>query len=156
MKATWMTLGVLWLVLCGAVVAATPTDFSGTWIFSPGRSQNIGMMASLQYTSIATQTDKLLVTHDLTVFDGKEQSRDTRYDLSGAEVPNESSRGEPSRTVTHWEGSQLVTQWTSAGAIAGTTVVRMETRSLASDRKTMSVQFTRTGNPPLVLVFERK
>jgi hypothetical protein len=49
-----------------------------------------------------------------------------------------------------------VSTWTSQGAVAGTKVVRTETRSLSADGKTMTLQTVRGNNPPVIMVFDRK
>jgi hypothetical protein len=144
------------LLATAAGPAAAPPDFSGTWAFKVERSQNAQMMAAVQYTSRIAQTPDQLTVHDVSVYQGKEQAQDTRYDLTGRSVENASPMGDPSKTVSHWEGQRLVTQWTSAGAIAGTTVVRTEIRWLSEDGSTMSVSSAREGRPPMVLVFERR
>jgi hypothetical protein len=157
MRISWKTVAAAFIVTATAAAAA-PVNFSGTWVFKPERSRNVGMMAAMQYTSVIAQTGEVLSTHDVTVFQGQAQTLDTRYDLTGRTVDNEAPppTGGQARTVTHWDGSHLVTQWSSAGAIAGTTVVRTETRWLSEDSKTMSVESAREGRPPVVLVFERK
>jgi hypothetical protein len=147
---------ILAIAFLAAAEAAAPVDFSGTWLFKPDRSENAQMMASVQYTSIIGQQGELLTVHDVSVYQGQKQARDTHYDLGGRTVDNESPMGDPSKTVSHWDGARLVTQWTSPGAIAGTTVVRTETRWLSADGKTMSVSSSREGRPPMVLVFERQ
>jgi hypothetical protein len=64
--------------------------------------------------------------------------------------------GDPNQTVTKWTGSTLETAWTQDGAVAGTKVVRKETRSVSADGKTMSDEFVRGPNPPMVLVFDKQ
>ncbi|HYL99932.1 MAG TPA: hypothetical protein VEZ90_13340 [Blastocatellia bacterium] len=56
--------------------------------------------------------------------------------------------GKQSETVTKWSGNNLATTWKSEGAIAGTTVVRTETRSLSPDGKHMTLEwFEVRANP---------
>ena len=139
-----------------SAVAANSPDFSGTWIFNAGKSTNIGMMASAEYTSTITQTAKMLTVSDVTVFSGQKQAHETRYDLTGATVPNDSPMGEKSKTSSKWSGNKLVTTWESEGAVAGTKVVRTETRYLSEDGKTLFLESARTGKEPMVIVFDRK
>jgi hypothetical protein len=139
-----------------AAVAAPVPNLSGMWVFNPAKSKNIGMMASVQYTSTITQTDKLLTVEDNSIFNGQKQNRVTRYDLSGATVPNDSAMGEKSQTTSQWSGNKLVTSWVSDGAITGTQVVRTETRYLSDDGKTMYLESARSGKEPMVIVFDRK
>lgn len=136
--------------------AANTPDFSGKWVFNAAKSKNIGMMAGAEYTSTIKQTDKLLTVEDDTVFNGQKQSHETRYDLSGATVPNDSPMGEKARTTSKWEGNKLVTSWETDGAIAGTKVVRTEARYLSEDGKTLFLESARVGKEPMVIVFDRK
>lgn len=146
----------LFLAAAFVTAAATLPDFSGTWNFNPGKSKNIGMMASAQYTSTITQTLKVLTVSDTTVFSGQKQTHETRYDLTGANVPNDSPMGEKSQTSSKWMGNKLVTSWESEGAVAGTKVVRTETRYLSDDGKTLFLESARAGKEPMVIVFDRE
>jgi hypothetical protein len=149
-------MGVLFLAVVFTAVAANSTDFSGTWIFNAGKSRNVGMMASAEYTSTITQTAKVLTVSDTTVFSGQKQTHETRYDLTGATVPNDSPMGDKSQTSSHWAGNRLLTSWESDGAVAGTKVVRTETRYLSDDGKTLFLESARAGKEPMVIVFDRK
>ena len=149
-------IALLFLAATFAAAAATPPDFSGTWIFKAGKSKNVGMMASAEYTSTITQTAKALTVSDTTVFNGQKQTHETRYDLSGATAPNDSPMGEKSETSSHWSGNKLVTTWESEGAVAGTKVVRTETRYLSDDGKTLFLESARAGKEPMIIVFDRK
>jgi hypothetical protein len=150
-RIVWMFLAVAF-----AAAAANPPDFSGTWVFNAGKSKNIGMMASAEYTSTITQTPKVLTVSDTTVFSGQKQSHETHYDLTGTTVPNDSPMGEKSQTSSHWAGNKLVTTWESEGAVAGTKVVRTETRYLSDNGKTLFLESARAGKVPMVIVFDRK
>jgi hypothetical protein len=147
---------LLFLVVAFAAAAANPPDFSGTWVFNAGKSKNVGMMASAEYTSMITQTAKVLSVTDVTVFSEQKQTHETRYDLSGATVLNDSPMGDKSQTSSHWSGNKLVTSWESEGAVAGTKVVRTETRYLSDDGKTLFLESARAGKEPMVIVFDRK
>jgi hypothetical protein len=149
-------MGLLFLMVAFTAVAANPPDFSGTWVFNAGKSKNIGMMAGAEYTSTITQTAKVLTVSDATVFSGQQQTHETRYDLTGATVPNDSPMGDKSQTSSHWSGNKLLTSWESDGAVAGTKVVRTETRYLSDDGKTLFLESARAGKEPMVIVFDRK
>jgi hypothetical protein len=149
-------MGLLFLAVVFTAVAANAPDFSGTWIFNAGKSKNVGMMASAEYTSTITQTAKALTVSDTTVFSGQKQTHETRYDLTGATVPNDSPMGDKSQTSSHWAGNRLLTSWESDGAVAGTKVVRTETRYLSGDGKTLFLESARAGKEPMVIVFDRK
>ncbi|MGA2094939.1 MAG: hypothetical protein ABSH39_01450 [Candidatus Acidiferrum sp.] len=148
-------LAVLFLFVLAAPAANTP-DFSGTWIFNAAKSKNVGMMADAQYTSTIKQTAKMLTVQDDTVFNGQKQSHETRYDLTGATVPNDSPMGDKAQTTSKWSGNKLVTSWETDGAIAGTKVVRTETRYVSDDGKTLYLESARAGKEPIVIVFDRK
>ena len=149
-------IALIFLAAAFTAVAANPPDFSGTWIFNAGKSKNVRMMASAEYTSTITQTTKALTVSDTTVFNGQKQIHETRYDLTGTAVTNDSPMGEKSQTSSKWSGNKLVTTWESEGAVAGTKVVRTETRYLSDDGKTLFLESARAGKEPMVIVFDRK
>lgn len=155
MKASWLTVFCVCAVTSVATAAAAP-NFSGTWLFNASKSQNIGMMASAQITSMIKQTRQTLTVVDDTAMGGQKQSHETDYDLSGKQVANRSPMGESSQTTSKWSGSKLITTWTTEGAIAGTKVVRIEARYLSSDGRTMFLESRHGNNPPMVIVFDRK
>lgn len=132
------------------------TNFAGTWVFNPARSKNIGMMSQLKMTTVIEQSrDELTQKVDSTMM-GQNQQQEVRFDLTGKPVANETPMGEKSETVTKWDGSKLVTTWTTPGAVAGTTKVSTETRYLSSDGKTMYVESARAGKPAVVMVYDKK
>lgn len=155
MKASWLAVFCACAVAIVATAAAAP-NFTGTWIFNASKSQNIGMMASAQITSTIKQTRRTITVTDNTAIGGQEESHETDYDLSGKQVANTSPMGERSKTTSKWSGSKLITTWTTEGAIAGTKIVRIETRYLSSDSRTMFLESKRGNNPPMVIVFDRK
>lgn len=144
------------VVFTAAMAGPPPADFAGTWVFNPLKSTNVGMMSAATLVSTVTQTATELVARDDSSFNGASQTRATRYDLTGAPVANESPMGEPGRTTTKWIGQTLVTTWISEGAVAGTTTVRTETRSLSPDGKTMYLKSSRGGAAVMVIVFDRR
>lgn len=155
MKASWLTVFCACAVASVATAAAAP-NFSGTWVFNASKSQNIGMMARAQITSMIKQTRQTLTVVDDTAMGGQKQSHETDYDLSGKQVANKSPMGESSETTSKWSGGKLITTWTTEGAIAGTKVVRTEARYLSRDGRTMFLESRRGNNPPMVIVFDRK
>jgi len=137
-----------------ALIAADRPDFSGTWELVPAKSKNIGMMASMKLSSIVKQgPGEIVITNQN---GGQQNGPQTRFDLSGSPVANETPMGDKAETVTKWDGEKLVTTWSSAGSVAGTQTVRTETRWLSSDKRTMTVESARGKNPPMVMVYERK
>ncbi|HLK21231.1 MAG TPA: hypothetical protein VKT81_19910 [Bryobacteraceae bacterium] len=138
------------------LLASLTHDFSGTWEFNPSKSQNIGMMAEMKLTSTVKQSKRELIITDVSTFNGRQQTNQTRLDLTGKPVPNQTPMEAKAETVTNWDGDRLVTTWTSPGSIAGTTSVRTETRSLSEDRKTMTVESSRRKGPAMVMVYDRK
>jgi hypothetical protein len=120
------------------------------------KSKNIGMMSSMQITVKIKQTADEVVVSEVAKYNGQEQTRELHYDLSGRASANTGPMGDPNETVTKWTGNTLETTWTQDGAVAGTKIVRTETRSLSADGKTMSDEYVRGSNPSMVLVFERQ
>ena len=114
------------------------------------------MMSQMKMTQTIEQSAALLNVISYTTFQGNDQQMQTRYDLTGKTTANDSPMAGPSETVSKRDGDKLVTTWTSKGAIAGSTTVRTETRSLSSDGKTMTVESVRGSNTPLVMVFDKK
>jgi hypothetical protein len=158
MKTSFLPATVILLV--GVLFSGTPalaaTDFSGTWSMNVAKSKNIGMMSSMQITLTIKQTANELIVSEFSKFNGQERTRELHYDLSGKSAANTGPMGDPNETVTKWAGSALETSWTGEGAVAGTKVVRTETRSLSSDGKTMSDEYVRGSNPAMVLVFDKQ
>lgn len=139
-----------------ATFAANSPNFSGKWIFNPGRSKNIGMMSQMAMFQTIKQSSSLLEVTSSTTFQGNLQETNTHYDLSGKAMTNDSPMAGPSETISKWVGDKLVTTWKSKGAVAGTTVVRTETRWLSKDGQTMTLESVRGSQPPVVMVFDKK
>ena len=154
MKITMFILA-LCLTATGAF-AQKRSDFSGAWQFSPEKSKNVGMMSQMKMTQTIEQSDSSLDVATHGTFQGRDEDSKTHYDLTGKAATNESPMGGPSETISKWDGGKLVTTWTSQGAVAGSSVVRTETRSLSADGKTMTVESVRGSGSPLVMVFEKK
>jgi hypothetical protein len=151
------TIGVLLICLASiAALAAETPDFSGKWIFNPGKSKNIGMMSQMKMTQTVEQSSTSLDVTSDTTFQGSDQQMKTHYDLSGKAATNDSPMAGPSETVSKWDEDKIVTAWTSKGAVNGTKTVRTETRSLSADGRTMTVESVRGSNPPVVMVFDKK
>jgi hypothetical protein len=151
-KLTLMTIvgPALW------ALAAAHTDFSGVWEFHPEKSRNVGMMTQMKMTLTIQQSDSSFDINSHANMQGQDYDTKTHYDLTGKPVSNEAPMSGTSETVSKWEGNRLVTTWTSAGAVAGSKVVRTETRALSEDGKIMTVESARGANAPLVMVFEKR
>lgn len=150
-------IGLVAICLANLVAfAANRADFSGTWSFNPEKSTNIGMMSEMKMTQTIDQSSSSLDVTSDTTFQGSNQQMKTHYDLTGKPATNDSPMAGPSETVSKWDGDKLVTTWTSKGAVAGTTTVRTESRSLSASGKTMTVESVRASSPPVVIVFDRK
>ena len=143
------------LFVCSVSTQPFP-NFSGTWIFNPARSQNIGMMASLEDTATIVQTLEQLTISDRARMQDQDSTRELHFDLSGKPVMNAGPMGDQNETVAKWRGSMLVVTWTADGAIAGTKVVRTETRSLSADGRTMTVESVRGSTAPVVMVYDKR
>lgn len=154
-----MKIRVVMLLICAAAIlafAGQGPDFSGTWIFSPPKSRDIGMMSQMTMTQSIVQSASALDVTATTAYQNKDDRITTHYDLTGKPAINDSPMAGPSETVSHWNGSSVVTTWTSDGAVKGTKIVRAETRSLSPDGKTMTLESGRGSNPPVVMVFDKK
>jgi hypothetical protein len=149
--------GIVLFLTAGVVcAAASPASFAGKWNFDPQQSRNIGMMAGGKIHTSIKQSDSKLVVDDHSLFNAQEDDQHTVYDLTGKAATNSSMMAAHATTRSHWDGSRLVTEWESPGAIAGTTTKRIETRYLSTDGKTMFVESARAGKEPMVIVFTRE
>jgi hypothetical protein len=142
--------------LPGRLGAEGPPNFSGIWVLNTARSKNLGMMAALADTLTISQTATEVVIQDRSSYEGRQNDRALRYDLTGKPTANQGPMGDRNETIARWVDGKLVATWTSEGAVAGTKVVRTETRSVSADGKTMTVESACGSNPPLVMVFDRK
>jgi hypothetical protein len=131
-------------------------DFSGTWVLNTDKGQNLGMVKAVSETVVITQTPAKFTADISSTFMLKTTKRQVNYDLAGKSIPNEGAMGDKADTVAKWDGGKLVVSWTSEGAVAGSTVVKMETRTLSADGKTMSVVNQRPGKEAMELVYEKK
>jgi len=150
------TAGLLSVSLTVIARGQAPPNFSGTWTFNPARSQNIGMMASMEDTVTIVQAPAQLTVTDHSRMQGQDSTRTVRLDLTGKPVTNAGPMGDQNETIAKWSDRKLVVTWTADGAVAGTKVVRIETRSLSADGKTMTVESVRGSNAPVVMVFDKK
>jgi hypothetical protein len=156
MKLRTLVLSLSLLILGLSLSAQAPANFAGTWVLNTAKGKNLGMMASLQDTVQISQTATELVVRHSSSFQGQPNTRELRYALDGKAVMNDGPMGDHNDTVAKWVGRTLVTTWTKEGAVAGTTSVMTETRSLSSDGKTMSLESVRGSNAPVVMVYERQ
>jgi hypothetical protein len=152
MRKTVVTLLVL-LTAVVAYAASAPANFSGNWTFTPAQSKNVGMMAQGTIQTVITQSKRQLVVDDNSVFNGQKDTQHTVYDLTGKPATNTSMMAGQATTLSHWEGTHLVTEWESAGAIAGTVTKRTEKRYLSADGNTMFVESARAGKDAILMVF---
>jgi DNA-binding PadR family transcriptional regulator len=143
-------------LLAAVVSAQALPNFSGQWVLNTTKSKNLGMMAALDDTVTISQTPKELAIHDASSFQGRKNTRELRYDLTGKAVGNDGPMGDHNETVAKWVGGKIVTTWTREGAVAGTKSVLTETRSLSSDGKTMTLESVRGEAPAVVMVFDKQ
>jgi hypothetical protein len=148
-------LAAVWL-WCALLPAWAVSDFSGTWVLDTSQGENLGMVAAIQETLTIEQTESSLMVRHVAVFQGQSSEREVRYDLSGDATENFAAMGEKSTTVSNIDGDRIVTTWTAEGAIPGTEVVKIETRSLSADGKSMTVSTARENRPTMVLVYQKQ
>jgi len=142
--------------LATAALAAGTPDFSGTWVLNNQKGRNLGMVAAVKETVVITQTADEFTADFTSTFNENTSKRQLNYDLTGKPVQNEDAMGSKSETVAKWDGDKLFVTWTGEGAVAGTKVVKTETRSLSADGKTMTVVSGRPNREPMELVYEKK
>jgi hypothetical protein len=152
MKKIIMALLVL-VTTVVAYAASAPANFSGNWTFNPAQSKNIGMMAQGKIETVITQSKLQIVVDDHSVFNGQTDTQRIVYDLTGKPATNKSMMAGQATTRSHWEGTHLVTEWESAGAIAGTVTKRTEKRYLSPDGNAMFVESARSGKDPILMAF---
>jgi len=141
--------------LTTVLAAAASENFSGNWKFDRAQSKNVGMMAQGSIDTVVTQSKSQVVVDDTSLLNGQKDRQHTVYDLRGKLVQNTSVMVGEATTRSHWEGARLITEWESAGAIAGTVSKRIETRYLSADGRTMYVESARPGSERMVIVFMR-
>ena len=144
------------LALAALAAAGASPDFSGTWVLNNQKGKNLGMVAAVKETAVIAQTAARLTIDFTATFMEDTTQRQVSYDLTGQPVSNENAMGERAETVARWDGAKLVVTWTSEGAVAGTKVVKTETRTLSADRRTMTVVNERPNKEPMELVYEKK
>lgn len=149
-------LGLIAIALAGPSWAQGVTDFSGTWVLNTKKGENLGMVAAIQETLLIAQSEDEMKIDFTDVFQGNTTTRQVTYSLTGDPVENFAAMGERSETISKWVEADLVTTWTSEGAIAGTTVVRTEIRKLTDDGQVMTVSTARGERPAMVLVYEKQ
>ena len=151
-------MAVVSLLLCLVTVVSAQSvpNFSGRWVLNTAKGKNLGMMAALKDTVDISQTAKELVIHDTSSFQGRDNTRELRYDLSGKTVSNDGPMGDHNETIAKWVDGKIVATWTRDGAVAGTKSVMTETRSLSADGKTMTLESVRGESPAVVMVFEKQ
>lgn len=151
----YVSLALLSLATTLATAANAPAKFSGNWKFDPSQSKNVGMMAQGSIDTVVTQSKFQVAVDDTSLFNGQKDTQHTVYDLRGKPVANTSMMAGAATTRSHWQGGHRITEWQSAGAIAGTVNKRIETRYLSADGKTMYVESARQGQDPMVIVFTK-
>ena len=156
MRTLLIAFGILALTVGTAAYAQNSPDFAGTWELNTEKGENLGMVAALKDTLVVTQTAEQITLDFSDTFQGNTTKRQVSYDLSGEPAINYAAMGDRSETVSQWVDDALLTTWTSEGAIAGTEVVRTETRSLSEDGGVMTVATARGEQPAMVLVYERQ
>jgi hypothetical protein len=142
------------LALAGLARAAP--DVAGTWDMKPERGENLGMVAAVQQTLVVTQTEAAVTLDYTNVFRGETTTRQVKLDLSGAATENFAAMGDPSTTESSWDGDRLVTKWTTAGAIPGTEVIRMETLAVSADGAELSITTERANRPTMKVVYQKR
>lgn len=91
MKRFLLACGLVCALMIGALAAASPANFSGTWVLDKAKSEGLSpQMADVDVTMTVTQDDKQLVTE--TKYTGGAQERPAQkatYKLDGSETTAE-------------------------------------------------------------------
>lgn len=140
MKNTLIIFVVMILAIPGFVYSQSQTDFSGTWVLDPSKSElGINSTASQKNPMrkmelVLTQTDKQLTV--------KRSSGETAvYQLDGSESINSLPGGGQATTTMNWLGDTLVATTTSS--IGEMNVEMVDVRSLDASGKVMNLKVTR-------------
>lgn len=156
MKRNLTRLSLFLAAIIASPLALAAPDFSGTWQLDNDKGKNLGMVKAVTESVVIGQTPDKLTADFTSTFMLQTTKRQVVYDLTGKPVPNESAMGEKAETVAKWDGDKLVVTWTSEGAIAGSKVVKTESRTLSADGKTMTVVTERPNKEPMEMVYEKK
>ena len=147
---------IVLLLLCLTGVAHAQTDFSGTWELNTDKGENLGMVSAVDQILVVTQSETELILDYTNEFAFVESKRFVTLDLTGKEVDNPLAMGDPSKTVSAWSDGNLVTTWSTEGAIPGSSVTRIETIALSDGGATMSISTERDNKPTMILVYEKQ
>lgn len=139
------------LAWSGVVPAAG--DFSGAWVLNTDKGENLGMVSMVDQTLVVTQSETEVVLDYTNEFMGTHK-RLVTLDLGGSEVENPAAMGDPSKTVSAWDGDSLVTTWMTE-RLLGDPLESTETIAMAEDG-TMIISTERAEKPTMVLVYERQ
>jgi len=138
-KAVQAALLVLTLVSPLAVAA---TDFSGTWVLDPAKS-DFGAGAGAAKSSMAVVTLVIKQTPMILTTERKagDQTGTAIQKLDGSPSVNKTPSGADVTSTSTWVGATLVTK--SKAVIQGTPTESSDVRSLADGGKTMIIEITR-------------
>ena len=140
--------GILLLFVATGFGQDSKPNFSGDWTLDrekselgeggPGRGRGMGMGSF----SITQEGDSLVVKRKVE-FQGEERTFESRYTTDGKENVNVGFRGNSTKSKTHWESAELVTE--SVMETSNGTRETKEVRSLSADGKVMTVETTIKG-----------
>ena len=138
-KAVQTVLLVLSLV---SPLAFAATDFSGTWVLDPAKS-DFGAGAGAAKSSMATVTLVIKQTPTILTTERKlgDQAGTATQKLDGSPSVNRTPSGADVTSTSTWVGATLVTK--SKAVIQGTPTESSGVRSLADGGKTMIIEITR-------------
>ncbi len=143
------------LVFAALAAPGHAADFSGTWVFNPSKSSNIGPMSQMELTTVIQQSkDEVVQKVDATMM-GQHVVQELHFDLHGKPMTNDDPMSQRSNTVTRWESASLITQWSRPGAVPGTTNTSTETRYLSKDGRVMYVKTTRRGAQDVIMAYDK-
>lgn len=152
------TLASLLALSIVSTVAFGATDFSGTWVLDPAKSE-LPLTASAAKALNRTVTITIKQTATTLTIERKTDNRSeaAAYKLDGSPSINKTPSGGEVKSTSTWAGATLVTK--SSMVSEGTTVQSTDVRSLADGGKTMILEVTRQtprGETKQKLVYNRK
>ena len=151
------------LAVAAIAFAQGTTDFSGTWVLDPDKSEMGQLRPGGRRAPMHTVTLVIKQTRDtLTIQRSMGKNQEVAvFKLDGSESVNKLPSGNEARTVMKWSGAALVGKTTTkmGNAEGGATVEMNEVRSLSPDGRVMTLSITRKtprGEVKQTLVYNKQ
>ena len=157
MKRNFVRVALMSLALASTLANAA-TDFSGTWVLDPAKSDfgagtGAAKSSMASVTLVIKQTPTILTTERKT----GDQTGTAIHKLDGSPSVNKTPSGADVTSTSNWVGDTLVTK--SRAVIQGAPAESSDVRSLGEGGKTMIIEITRQaprGEVKQRLVYNRR